>query len=121
MFCMYRIMVFFLGKLCGKNPSFHAVKLGSPRLPNAKCVNPVNFRKCLGNYFIIEIKYIIFICIMQVIITLFLLSVHSDRPSLQIVRKFVHLLDQSDLDYTEEIGNGRLFLFLKWLIVFFCF
>lgn len=32
-------------------------------------------------------------------------SVHADEPPLNVVRKFVHLLDQSDTDYAEEIGR----------------
>ncbi len=33
------------------------------------------------------------------------LSVHGTDPPVALVRKYVHLLDQGDLDYTEEIGK----------------
>lgn len=31
--------------------------------------------------------------------------VFADDPPINVVRKFVHLLDQSDTDYAEEIGK----------------
>jgi len=35
-----------------------------------------------------------------------LFVVHAENPPLNVVRKFVHLLDQSDTDYAEEIGKN---------------
>ena len=34
-------------------------------------------------------------------------AVHGENPPVGVVRKFVHLLDMSDLDYEEEIGKHR--------------
>ncbi|XP_008562428.1 PREDICTED: ras GTPase-activating-like protein IQGAP2, partial [Galeopterus variegatus] len=34
--------------------------------------------------------------------------VGSENPSLTVIRKFVHLLDQSDLDFQEELEVARL-------------
>lgn len=31
---------------------------------------------------------------------------HADDVPLSVVRKFAHLLDQSDTDYAEEIGES---------------
>ena len=37
-------------------------------------------------------------------------AVHDENPSLAVVRKFVHLLDASDNDYAEELGESFTFL-----------
>ena len=34
-----------------------------------------------------------------------LFVVHGENPPVGVVRKFVHLLDLGDTDYTEEIGS----------------
>lgn len=36
------------------------------------------------------------------------IAVCSENPPLNVVRKFVHLLDQSDLDFQEELEVTRL-------------
>lgn len=36
------------------------------------------------------------------------LAVGSENPPLTVIRKFVHLLDQSDLDFQEELEVARL-------------
>ena len=48
---------------------------------------------------------------------LFTIAVHHDDPALQIVRKFVYLLEHSDVDYTEEIG-GYIYLGFVYTIAF---
>lgn len=35
-------------------------------------------------------------------------AVGSENPPLAVIRKFVHLLDQSDLDFQEELEVARL-------------
>ena len=43
-------------------------------------------------------------------------AVHGENPPVSIVRKFVHLLDLGDTDYTEEIGKRRVaILIVQWL------
>lgn len=32
-------------------------------------------------------------------------TVNSQDPPVKIVRKFLHLLDQSDVDFAEELGE----------------
>ena len=39
------------------------------------------------------------------LLILIFFSVHGNNPPLSVVRRFVHLLDIGDLDYTEEIGS----------------
>lgn len=34
-----------------------------------------------------------------------MVAVYDENPSLAVVRKFVHLLDASDNDYAEELGQ----------------
>ena len=34
----------------------------------------------------------------------FVVLVSADRPPVETVRKFLHLLDHSDLDFSEELG-----------------
>ena len=42
---------------------------------------------------------------------------HGEEPPLNVVRKFVHLLDMSDVDYEEEIG-ASITLIIKLVSLF---
>jgi len=42
---------------------------------------------------------------MQCLLYFVLLTVYEDSPPLAVVQRFVHLLDTSETDYAEELGN----------------
>ena len=62
--------------------------MGAERFRVVKCVTPVD---CIL-LFVGLFSYIVFS------------AVHGEEPPLNVIRKFVHLLDMSDIDYEEEIG-----------------
>ena len=41
----------------------------------------------------------------QCLLYFVLLTVYEDSPPLAVVQRFVHLLDTSETDYAEELGN----------------
>ena len=47
--------------------------------------------------------------------------VHGENPTLSVVRRFVHLLDQSDVDYSEEVGKEVTFVSLSGTYGSSCF
>ena len=58
----------------------------------------------------------IFVCFIAYKWVASLFSVYEENPPLSVVQRFVHLLDTSDADYAEELGQYGSSIFLLILL-----